>query len=173
MGMTTTPTIPASVGAHCGVPGGGWSTNTPPPPPAAVAGDAEAFDPDPLLKIGGQQMLFGANRYSDRLPCGTWLIWDKRTPTGSKGVMSDAEVAWWSKGRGVYLYTHTWDGFNRASERFTPLHPTQKPVALMRWCLQRARLTPPVRWYLTRTWAAAPSRRRAKSWATATLGSNW
>jgi hypothetical protein len=30
--------------------------------------------------------------------------------------MSDAEVAWWSHGRGVYIFSHTWDGFNRASE---------------------------------------------------------
>jgi site-specific DNA-methyltransferase (adenine-specific) len=108
----------------------------------AVANDVEPFDPAPLLAIGAECILFGANRYSDRLPCGSWLIWDKRTPTGSKGVMSDAEVAWWSKGRGVYIFEHTWDGFNRASERGSRFHPTQKPVALMRWCLQRAGLKP-------------------------------
>jgi DNA modification methylase len=56
--------------------------------------------------------------------------------------MSDAEVAWFSRGRGVYIFSHTWDGFNRASERQTAYHPSQKPVALMRWCLQRARLAP-------------------------------
>lgn len=109
---------------------------------AAVAGDDNAFNPHSLLCIGIQQMLFGANRYSDALPCGSWLIWDKRTPTGSKGVMSDAEVAWWSRGRGVYIYQHFWDGFNRESERGSRLHPTQKPVALMRWCLLRAKLKP-------------------------------
>lgn len=106
-----------------------------------IAGDAEPFDPTPWLKFGNV-VLFGANRFSDRLPCGTWLVWDKRTPGGSKNVMSDAEVAWWSKGRGVYIYEHTWDGFNRASERQTNYHPTQKPVALMRWVLSKMRLKP-------------------------------
>ena len=86
-------------------------------------------------------ILFGANRFSSRLPIGSWLVWDKRTTTGSKGVMSDAEVAWMNHGRGVYVFSHTWDGFNRASERNDVWHPTQKPVALMcrvlaRWSRQ-------------------------------------
>lgn len=104
---------------------------------AAIANDAEPFDPSLLLALGCKVITFGANRYSDRLPCGSWIVWDKRTPTGSKGVMSDAEVAWFSHGRGVYIFQHTWDGFNRASERGAILHPTQKPVALMRWILER------------------------------------
>jgi site-specific DNA-methyltransferase (adenine-specific) len=101
--------------------------------------DDEPFDPVPLLGLAEQVVMFGANRYSDRLPCGSWLVWNKRTPYGSKGVMSDAEVAWWNRGRGVYLFDHMWDGFNRASERGTSYHPTQKPVALMRWCLEKTR----------------------------------
>lgn len=102
-----------------------------------VADDDVPFDPSGLLSIGRRVIAFGANRYSDRLPVGSWLVWDKRTPTGSKGVMSDAEVAWMSHGRGVYIFSHTWDGFNRASERRTSYHPTQKPVALMRWIIER------------------------------------
>lgn len=105
-----------------------------------VHGDAAPFDPTPLLGLAPRVVLFGANRFSDRLPCGSWLVWDKRTPTGSKGVMSDAEVAWDSHGRGVYIFAHTWDGFNRASEYRQRYHPTQKPVALMRWVLERLRL---------------------------------
>ena len=102
-----------------------------------IANDSEPFDPSPLLELGREQIVFGANRFSDSLPCGSWIVWDKRTPSGSKGVMSDAEVAWFSRGRGVYVHAHTWDGFNRATERGTVLHPTQKPVALMRWIIER------------------------------------
>ena len=41
------------------------------------------------------------------------------------------------------VYNHPWHGMLRASERGVKRsHPTQKPVALMRWCLQRARLAP-------------------------------
>jgi DNA modification methylase len=109
---------------------------------AAIAGDDESYDPRPLLKVGKEHILWGCNRYSEHLPVGALLVWDKRAPSGSKNVMSDAEVAWFSRGRGVYIFSHTWDGFNRASERQTAYHPSQKPVALMRWCLQRARLAP-------------------------------
>lgn len=105
-----------------------------------VEGDTEKFDPAPLLKVAPRVILFGANRFSNRLPVGSLFVWDKRTPLGSKGVMSDAEVAWYNQGRGVYIFSHMWDGFNRASERHTNYHPTQKPVALMRWCILRARL---------------------------------
>ena len=104
---------------------------------APVANDDEPFDPSPILGIGVNAILFGANAYSDRLPCGTWLVWDKRSTNGSKNVMSDGEVAWLNKGHGVYIFNHTWDGFNRASERGTAHHPTQKPVALMRWLVER------------------------------------
>jgi len=82
-------------------------------------------------------ILFGANNFSDRLPKGSWIVWDKRTVNGSKNVMSDGEVAWYSKGHGVYIHQHTWDGFNRASERRTAFHPTQKPVKLMEWIINR------------------------------------
>lgn len=108
----------------------------------AVAGDDKPFDPAPLLALGSECILFGANRYSDRLPTGSWIVWDKRTPGLEKGVMSDGEVAWWSRGRGVYIFNHMWDGFRRKTEQYDYLHPTQKPVALMRWCLTRARLAP-------------------------------
>lgn len=104
---------------------------------AAIAGDDEPFDPAWLLSLRANTVLFGANCYSDRLPLGSWLVWDKRSPGGVKNVMSDGEVAWWSRGHGVYIHAHSWDGFNRASERGTAHHPTQKPVALMSWVIQR------------------------------------
>lgn len=104
---------------------------------APIANDDQPFDPSPLLGFP-RVVLFGANVYSDRLPRSSWLVWDKRPPSGSKGVLSDGEVAWCSHGHGVYIYSHYWDGFNRETERgIPPLHPTQKPVALMRWILER------------------------------------
>jgi len=102
---------------------------------APVAGDDERFDPSWLLNLSGNVILFGANCFSDRLPLGSWLVWDKRSPGGGKNVMSDGEAAWWSRGHGLYLFAHTWDGFNRASERGTAHHPCQKPIALMRWVI--------------------------------------
>ena len=106
----------------------------------AVEGDVEPFEPAPWL--GYQKVvLFGANCYSDRLPLGSWLIWCKRRDSKLGAFMSDCEVAWMKGGHGVYLFNHVWDGFDKASERGVPrIHPTQKPVAVMRWVIERLRL---------------------------------
>ena len=108
---------------------------------ASIVGDSEAFNPESLLTIGARQVIFGANRFSNHLPVGSWLVWDKRKENGVKGALSDGEPAWYSQGRGLYIYTHMWDGYNKASEKATHFHPTQKPVSLMLWCLKKAKAT--------------------------------
>ena len=102
-----------------------------------IKDDDKPFDPTPFLKYR-KVILWGANCYSDKLPVGSLLIWNKRQPKGNKNVMSDAEVAWMNTGHGVYIFDHVWDGFIRQSEKGENYHPTQKPVALMRWCIQKA-----------------------------------
>ena len=60
-----------------------------------VQGDAEPFDPEPLLRFP-RLVLWGANWYADKLPAsGGWLVWDK-TPKGAKQGFhaSHAELAW-------------------------------------------------------------------------------
>lgn len=106
-----------------------------------IHGDKEPFDPSVYLSYP-KVVLFGCNCFSDRLPCGSLLVWNKRRPSKLGKFMSDCEVAWMKGGHGVYLFNHVWDGFDRESERGKSLHPTQKPVALMRWCIQRLRLKP-------------------------------
>ena len=104
-----------------------------------IENDNAPFDPSHLLGFE-RVVLWGSNNYSDRLPRGSLFIWDKRTPNGNKNVMSDGEAAWYSRGNGVYIFQHTWDGFNRASERRTAYHPAQKPVAVMAWCIEKMRI---------------------------------
>src|SRR5262245_55532770 len=107
-----------------------------------IAGDDEPFDPSPWLAFP-KVILFGANCLSDRLPLGSWLVWLKRRDNQLGTFMSDAEVAWCKGGHGVYVFRHVWNGFDRESEaRQRTLHPTQKPVALMRWCIERLKLKP-------------------------------
>lgn len=103
----------------------------------AIAGDDEPFDPAWMIERWPNVVLFGANCFSSRLPQGSWLIWDKRMPRG-ENLLSDGEAAWWSRGHGVYIYSHMWNGFRRASERRTKFHPSQKPVAVMCWILNKA-----------------------------------
>ena len=101
---------------------------------APIAGDDKPFDPG--VWIGHPCVLFGANYFADRLPLGRWIVWDKRdgvTPM----LMADAEMAWHNlPGRAVQLFQWTWNGFQRQGERGTAHHPTQKPVAVMKWILE-------------------------------------
>lgn len=104
-----------------------------------VIGDDKPFDPIPLLAFS-PVLLWGSNHYANRLPVqeGRWLVWDKRCGITGDRDMSDCEMAWvrGSKGTAARMFRHFWDGFNRQSERGIPrVHPTQKPEALMSWCL--------------------------------------
>ena len=53
-------------------------------------------------------------------------------------AQADAELAWSNCVKGVRVFRHEWNGFNRFSEKREHYHPAQKPVALMRWCIQKA-----------------------------------
>lgn len=67
---------------------------------------------------------------------GSWLVWDKRFDNGV-AMLADAELAWWSKGAGVYIHKHTWQGMigNKSGVPRKRMHPNEKPVGLFRWCL--------------------------------------
>lgn len=103
----------------------------------AIIGDDQPFDPAWIIGRWSNVVLFGANCFSDKLPQGSWLIWDKRMPFG-ENMLSDGEAAWWNRGHGIYIYSHMWNGFRRLSERQTAYHPSQKPVAVMAWIIDKA-----------------------------------
>lgn len=100
-----------------------------------VFGDDKPFDPEPLLGFP-EVILWGANHYSARLPHGRWLAWDKLAGQLEFDDFSDVEFAW-MKGRGKdRIFSHLWKGICQASEKGERRdHPTQKPVALMKWCV--------------------------------------
>lgn len=106
------------------------------PDQAPVANDDVPFDPAALLKLGFPTVLWGANHYSSRLPDRKgWLAWDKATRNGLDLRQAEIEFAWTSHVARPHCYRHMWSGAYRDSERGTRHHPTQKPVALMSWCL--------------------------------------
>lgn len=102
---------------------------------ARIAGDDEPFDPRWLA--GVDRVLFGADHYLERLEAGGTLhVWDKRDGLGSN-MFADCEFIWSSFVSGPSrVYRHKWLGYMRASENDEYLHPTQKPVSLMRWILE-------------------------------------
>lgn len=106
-----------------------------------IHGDNESFDPSPFLDFS-KIVLFGANFYADKLPIGTWFVWNKRRENQLGKFLSDCELIWCKGGKGVYLFNHIWNGFDRQSEKGKKsLHPTQKPVAIFDWIIERLKLT--------------------------------
>lgn len=110
-----------------------------------VAGDDRPFDPLPLLRFP-RVVLWGANHYADKLPAsGCWLVWDKKCDTAPDSF-SDCELAWTNLPGTVRKFAHLWRGVVRAGEENVAngakLHPAQKPVDLMCWCIERLKLPP-------------------------------
>lgn len=119
--------------------------------PAAIEGDDEDFDPTPWLAVADNVLLWGAHRFANRLPPGSWLVWDK-VPNGKVRDQGDGEAAW-LKGpvRPLRIYRLLWDGVcvgSAARHEVTAgqsrVHPMQKPEAVMSWCISQAKLRPGV-----------------------------
>lgn len=90
-------------------------------------------------------ILWGCNNYCHLIPplVGQWYFWDKVTRNDLKVRIAESEYAWHKKGTKPRGFRHLWSGAYRASENHTASeHPTQKPVALMRWCIRRLKLPP-------------------------------
>jgi len=101
----------------------------------ALHGDDGPFDPSPFLSLAPVVCLWGANHYADKLPPrARWLIWDKREGVRSN-PLADCEMAWTSDSRPARLYSRQWIGaIGRGADGV--YHPTQKPVAVMQWCIK-------------------------------------
>lgn len=102
-----------------------------------VYGDSQEFDPAPWVKLCDAVVLWGANHYCARLMSHRkWLVWSKGVPETSD--YSDCELAWTSQTTGGVRSKHIlWSGFRRETEVREHYHPTQKPVELMRWCIEQ------------------------------------
>lgn len=97
-----------------------------------MVGDDAQFDPSFLLQW--PCLLWGANYYSSLLPLGRWLVWDKHCE-GLELSQSSVEFAWCSVLGPSRIHRQTWQGFIRDRESGSRVHPTQKPIELMRWSL--------------------------------------
>lgn len=113
-----------------------------------IVADDEPFDPAPWIAAADRVVLWGANHFAARLPVGTTLVWVKKAEHLYGTFLSDAEVAWCAGGHGVYCCSIPWSPPARAVDaggdpcRPRSIHPTQKPVALMQWCIEKAKVPP-------------------------------
>lgn len=87
---------------------------------------------DLMLGISSNSIIWGGNYFSDFLPVsGKWFWWDKCQTMPTYG---DGELAWTNlSGVAPKKFVYSNNGL-LAKER-DRVHPTQKPLALMEWCL--------------------------------------
>ena len=124
----------ASTGRHNGGSFGLSGSRDYPP----VFGDDSHFDPAHLIG-SGKCILWGANHYGALPAASKWLVWDKRCG-GTPDDNADCELAWTNLRGPARIHRQVWRGFFRegaenAAKCGAKLHPTQKPIALMKWCI--------------------------------------
>ena len=96
----------------------------------SIRPNAAAFNA--ILAAASTQIVWGGNYFTDLLPVsGKWLFWDKCQTMPS---YSDGELAWSTIG-GDAVKQFTYNGSGMQAKEKDRVHPTQKPVALMEWCL--------------------------------------
>lgn len=87
---------------------------------------------DMMEAAGSVRIYWGGNYFSDYLPASMgWLYWEKRMG----GDFSDGELAWTSQHKALRQFSYYRK--NKGDE-----HPTQKPVDLMKWCIEQCKNTP-------------------------------
>jgi site-specific DNA-methyltransferase (adenine-specific)/modification methylase len=81
------------------------------------------------LNIAPLACFWGGNYFTDQLPpSNDWLIWHKMNDGRS---FSECEMAWSNFGKQTRHISHHWSGEEK-------VHPTQKPLAVMMWCIQQS-----------------------------------
>lgn len=101
---------------------GGWDDGRPSPDTFSV-----------IIQAAEQHIIWGGNYFADLLTVqGKWLVWDKQQ---TMPTYSDAELAW-STLPGVSVKMFRYCGAGLMAKEQGREHPTQKPLALMLWCLK-------------------------------------
>jgi site-specific DNA-methyltransferase (adenine-specific) len=84
-----------------------------------------------LFRVSENQIIWGANYFTDFLPPSMgWIFWDK----GQDLTMSDGELAFSSFDRALRRKVIN---RGRLMVEGSTIHPTQKPVALYKWLLDK------------------------------------
>lgn len=103
-----------------------------------IIGDDRKFDPSPFLNYP-TVLFFGANYFSDVLPVGGWVCWDKRLSETKDAMFgSPFELAWFktcNTSKKAIMVRVLHGGVINADSQLgnneKRLHATQKPIAVM------------------------------------------
>lgn len=82
---------------------------------------------DEMIRVSKNQIIFGGNYFTDYLLVSRgWIYWDKLMG----GDFSDGELAWTS-------FDCVLRKFVKCNKYSGKKHPTEKPVELIQWCLDK------------------------------------
>ena len=88
-----------------------------------------------LFRVSKNQIIWGGNYFTDFLEAKMgWIVWDKNVPEGVS--FSDFELAWTSFDVAAKKVRIDYCGFIGLNGQ-KRIHPTQKPVALYKWLLDK------------------------------------
>lgn len=88
-----------------------------------------------IFRISENQIIFGGNYFG--LPATScYIVWDK---DNGENDFADCELAWTSFKSAVRKFKWRWNGLLQQdmAHKEKRQHPTQKPLALMMWCLEK------------------------------------
>lgn len=91
-----------------------------------------------VLTVARWFVIFGGNYYV-LPPTSCWLVWDKL----NTGDFADCELAWTNLPKAVRRLQFHWNGCMRKERDIPREHPTQKPIGVMKWCIEH--IPPPNR----------------------------
>lgn len=85
-----------------------------------------------LFRVSKNQIVWGGNYFTKYLPPKMgWVFWDK----GSRNFsMADGELAWTSFNKALRVFDYSRSAANVQRAGF---HPTEKPIALYEWLINR------------------------------------
>lgn len=90
-----------------------------------------------MFRVAKNLIIFGGNYMTEFLPPSScWVVWDK----DNTGNFADCELAWTSFKKAVRKFKYRWNGMLQEEMglyKDKREHPTQKPVALGRWLLEK------------------------------------
>jgi DNA modification methylase len=90
-----------------------------------------------LLKLNVPSMFFGGNYFADLPPSRKWIVWFKGA-THYRRSFAELELCYCNFDGNARIIEHIPDfnkGFVNNGSRKQKVHPTQKPVAVMRFCI--------------------------------------
>jgi len=93
-----------------------------------------------MKRIAEYQIIFGGN-YFNLGETSCYLVWDKKN--GDNGY-ADCELAWTNLKQAVRMISYRWHGMlqENMKDKEIRVHPTQKPVKVIEWCIEQIKLKP-------------------------------